>query len=274
MTLPDFTDYDSVFNRCLTVEIAPAADIISKPIERAAPLWAPFWYEGEISVLFSETNVGKSIVSVQIAHDISRGHCSVTDTAMEAQKVLYFDYELSERQFKSRYGGACFGAGFYRAAPRQEHLGELDIDKAFNDIIKAMRSGYKAIIVDNITFLSDAIKDASHSLRMMKTLKANTARYGCSLLLIAHTPKRAQNRIITKADISGSSNILNFADSAFALGRSYLDPAFRYLKQIKVRENTFEYTEDAVLVGIFDKTDGFLQFKPVAVQSEYLHIEK
>lgn len=53
------------------------------PTPRA--LWDSFWYEGELSCLFADSNVGKSILAVQIADRIAR-----TDD------VLYLDFELSE----------------------------------------------------------------------------------------------------------------------------------------------------------------------------------
>mgnify|MGYP000178927626 CR=1 FL=1 len=59
------------------------------PTPRA--LWDSFWYEGELSCLFADSNVGKSILAVQIADRIAR-----TDN------VLYLDFELSEKQFQLR----------------------------------------------------------------------------------------------------------------------------------------------------------------------------
>ena len=62
------------------------------PTPRA--LWNSFGYEGELSCVFADSNVGKSILAVQIADRIAR-----TDN------VLYLDLELSEKQFQLRYTG-------------------------------------------------------------------------------------------------------------------------------------------------------------------------
>jgi hypothetical protein len=47
--------------------------------------------------LFADTNVGKSILAVQVADQISRG--TYVDgrlkTESDAQKVVYFDFELT-----------------------------------------------------------------------------------------------------------------------------------------------------------------------------------
>ena len=54
-----------------------------KPTPRS--LWDCFWYEGELSCLFADSNVGKSILAVQIA-----------DRIAQTDNVLYLDFELSE----------------------------------------------------------------------------------------------------------------------------------------------------------------------------------
>ena len=53
-------------------------------------LWLTLWYEGEVCCLFSDSNLGKSIYAVQIATSIA-----------EKQRVLYFDFELSDQRFSS-----------------------------------------------------------------------------------------------------------------------------------------------------------------------------
>ena len=56
------------------------------------PLWLTLWYQGEVCCLFADSNLGKSIYAVQIAAAIA-----------EERKVLYFDFELSDKQFQLRY---------------------------------------------------------------------------------------------------------------------------------------------------------------------------
>ena len=74
----------------------------NKPIPEM--LFGEFWHEGEISILFSDSNLGKSILSVQIADSISKGQ-QIPGFRLEAKKqpVLYFDFELSAKQFEVRY---------------------------------------------------------------------------------------------------------------------------------------------------------------------------
>lgn len=266
--------YKSVFNTCKALDIKTAAETLGIPTPDVTPLWPPFWYEGEISVLFAESNAGKSILAMQIARDIAAGGNSVVESDVEPRRVLYIDYELRDSQYQSRYKGAKMPPLLHRATPSANAYTDLDAETAFGDIIAAIASGYKTVIIDNMTFVCERISDPGKTLALMKRLKEAASDYGCSLLLICHTPKRNPRMPLSKADIAGSTNIVNFADSAFAIGQSYLDPSMRYLKQIKVREGSFEFHTGNVLVGTFKTVDNFLTFIPAATQDENLHLQK
>jgi F0F1-type ATP synthase epsilon subunit len=56
------------------------------------PLFLELWYQGEVSCLFSDSNLGKSLYAVQFAEIIAKNH-----------SILYLDCELSEKQFQLRY---------------------------------------------------------------------------------------------------------------------------------------------------------------------------
>ena len=98
-----YMKYKSVFTYNQTVECRRANEILRASKEIVRPLWSPFWNDKEISVLFSETNVGKSILATQIANDIARGVNSINGQTTRMRKVVYFDYELSDLQFRDRY---------------------------------------------------------------------------------------------------------------------------------------------------------------------------
>lgn len=62
------------------------------------------FFENETTILFGETNSGKSIAAVQFADCISRGAgFGPLENTAGAQKVVYFDFELTKRQFSVRY---------------------------------------------------------------------------------------------------------------------------------------------------------------------------
>jgi RecA-family ATPase len=74
--------------------------------QRAIPkmLFGKFWYETELCILFADSNLGKSILAVQIANAISTGIATEPFTCeADMQPVLYCDFELTEKQFEARY---------------------------------------------------------------------------------------------------------------------------------------------------------------------------
>ena len=100
-------------------------------------------------------------------------------------------------------------------------------------------------------------------------------RYGVSLLVLAHTPKRDMHRSITGNDLQGSKSLLNFADSAFAIGLSRRDPSLRYIKQIKQRNCEQKYGADNVIVARLTTDEpvaGFLRMQFERFDHEEEHV--
>src|SRR5882672_5455811 len=63
-------------------------------------LFGEFWHQGELCMLFADTNVGKSVLAVQIGNSIAHGK-PIAPFALRAKpsKVLYIDFELTAKQF-------------------------------------------------------------------------------------------------------------------------------------------------------------------------------
>jgi AAA domain/Winged helix-turn-helix DNA-binding len=245
-------------------------------------LFGEFWYEGEICVLFADTNVGKSILAVQIADSIGKGE-KLGSFALEAegQKILYFDFELSEKQFEPRYSVRDgeystnhfrFSDNFFRAAINpdgdfkdEEHL-KLSLEE------EIVNQNAKIVIVDNITYLSSENEKAKDALPLMKRLKALKLKYGLSMLVLAHTPKRNMSNPITPNDLQGSKMIMNFCDSSIAIGKSCQGENLRYLKQMKERNIQKIYGDENVCVAQLTKPDNFLGFEFLGFSREREHL--
>jgi RecA-family ATPase len=252
----------------------------NNPIPRM--LFGELWYEKEICILFSDTNLGKSILSVQIANSISKGISNANlINQCEAQKVLYLDFELTAKQFENRYSEEfqnhyVFNENFLRS--------ELDLEKIRNDnsdfeeeLLKSLESEItfndaKVVIVDNITYLKNETEKAKDALRLMKILNAIKKKLGISILVLAHTPKRDASKPITKNDVSGSKNIMNFCDSSFAIGESFSNNEYRYIKQIKERNTPKIYHSDNVIIYRIAKINSFLQFEFIEYDIESEHL--
>jgi archaellum biogenesis ATPase FlaH len=253
-------------------------------------LFGEFWHEGEICILFSDSNLGKSILSVQIADSISKGQ-QITGFKLEAKKqpVLYFDFELSPKQFEVRYSiknealkvfeqHYCFDDNFKRIEinPEAEIPTESTFENYLNQSLEQsiIETGSKILIIDNITYLKNETERAKDALPLMKHLKALKSKYGLSILALAHTPKRDLSRPITQNDLQGSKMLYNFIDSCFAIGQSNIDKNLRYIKQIKARNTQMFYDTENVIICQIEKPFNFLAFEFIEFGAERDHLKQ
>jgi hypothetical protein len=142
----------------------------------------------------------------------------------------------------------------------------FDLERAIN------QTNAKILIIDNLTYLRNETEQAKDALPLMKHLKALKNKYGLSILALAHTPKRDMGQPITRNDLQGSKMLMNFCDSAFAVGESHADKNLRYLKQIKQRNTEQVYGADNVCLCSINKPHNFLQFEFVSYGREWEHL--
>jgi hypothetical protein len=262
-------------------------DARQRPIPKM--LFGEFWFEGEICILFADTNVGKSILAVQIADSISKGvKISSIPLETEAQKVIYFDFELSDKQFEARYAQKFgneeyfsnhyqFNENFFRAEINPNANIEHGFD-SFEDYLNfslkytIATTGAKVLVIDNLTYLKNETEKAKDALPLMKYLKELKSRFELSIMVLAHTPKRDMSKPITRNDLQGSKMLINFCDSSFAIGESVKDKGLRYLKQIKVRNAEIKFDTDNVYLCQIQKPSNFLHFEFLGFEKECEHL--
>lgn len=257
------------------------AEASARPIPKM--LFSEFWYEGEICILFADTNVGKSILAVQIADSISRG-VAVAGFHVEAtaQTVLYFDFEISDKQFEGRYSQNysqhySFDNRLFRIEiSRDATYADTDLETYLCAEIErvTIETGAKVLIIDNLTFLRSDSERAKDAAPLMKQLKALQRTHGVSVLVLAHTPKRDTSKPITINDLAGSKMLGNFCDSAFAIGASATDKSIRYLKQIKQRNGESVYDSENVAVCELSKPTNFLGFTFLRTGNELEYLKQ
>ncbi|WP_339706272.1 AAA family ATPase [Algoriphagus aquimarinus] len=252
-----------------------------KPIPKK--IFDEFWYEGELCILFADTNVGKSILAVQIANSISKGE-TIDDLVVEIQKqpVLYYDFELTEKQFENRYSRDYsnhyeWDENFKRVQlnPSADIPTPFTFDSFLSVAIEKaiVTHGIKVIILDNLTYLTSNGGNAREALATMKNLNKWKIKYGLSILVLAHTPKRNPTKPITSNDLLGSKNLMNFCDSAFTIGQSNRDNNLKYLKQIKQRNSSQIFSSENVWICEIVKPESFLKFQFVEYGSEAEHLK-
>lgn len=281
VSIPESTDPTQIKDFLV---VKPANQWIDEAKRRPIPsmLFSELWHEGELCILFSSTGLGKSVLAVQIGNSISSGsRISGFKNETPAQTVLYFDFELSDKQFEQRYSKKygnhyLFDENFIRIelnpdADKPEKQTEEEylinsIERCIDD------TGTKILIFDNLTYLRSDTEKAKDALPLMKKLKTLKKKYDLSILALAHTPKRDASKPITKNDLSGSIMLMNFCDSSFAIGASTLDSNVRYIKQIKERFTENLYGENNIIVCQIEKPGNFLQFAHIGFgkESDYL----
>ena len=247
-------------------------------------LFGEFWFEGELCILFADTNLGKSILAVQIGNSISKGE-QIRGFKLETPKqpILYFDFELSDKQFENRYSIKFeqhynFDNNFIRVEINPDAT--IPEAQTFEDYLNyslersITETGAKVLIIDNLTYLKNETEKAKDALPLMKHLKALKNKYGLSILALAHTPKRDLSKPITRNDLQGSKMLINFCDSSFSIGESHSDKNLRYLKQIKQRNTEQIYDAENVCVCQIDKPLNFLLFEFVSFGKEWEHLKQ
>jgi len=247
-------------------------------------LFGEFWFEGELCILFADTNLGKSILAVQIGNSISKGE-QIRGFKLETPKqpILYFDFELSDKQFENRYSIKFeqhynFDNNFIRVEINPDAV--IPEAQTFEDYLNhslersITETGAKVLIIDNLTYLKNETEKAKDALPLMKHLKALKNKYGLSILALAHTPKRDLSKPITRNDLQGSKMLINFCDSSFSIGESHSDKNLRYLKQIKQRNTEQIYDAENVCVCQIDKPLNFLLFEFVNFGKEWEHLKQ
>jgi KaiC/GvpD/RAD55 family RecA-like ATPase len=234
-------------------------------------LYGEFWFEHEIGCLFADSNVGKSILAIQIAEDIAK----------TGEIVLYFDFELSEKQFQLRFTdeqGSLhhFPSTLYRVQPDMNLI--ASIDEPFEDALMrnienvAVETKARILIIDNISILCMQMEKGEDSAALVQRLRTLKNKYGFSILIIAHTPKRNMSMPITQNDLAGSKKLFNFIDSCFAIGLSAQGGNMRYVKQVKVRNCEMRYGGDNVMVCHIEKVGTMVQFINMGTAPEHDHL--
>lgn len=246
------------------------------------PLGSDLWRQGEILILFADTGVGKTILALQHAEQLARGLNIFDDdkTTLDSKKVGFWDFEMTPQILYNRY---CDGWG--NRYQFSDNITRIDINPNFlaemteehdNIIIDEIAQivdllALDVIIIDNITWLkSEANQDQKVAINLMRALWKLRRKKKISIMVVAHTPKRNRYAPLENADVSGSKNITNFADTVVGIGQ-VADTERVYVKHTKHRniEGAKAYNNQRVLVCEKEKTmNGFLRLVPKGESSE------
>lgn len=256
------------------IKVKTGREVLSPATEdvgEARQVFGHFLYEGEIGILFGDSNAGKSILANEIAFFACDGTCAWDDAMLSPHiPTMYVDMEMTQKQYAQRYSGA---EGYI---PSTYSRVEVDASSADDGaiftalrtkIIQMQSAGVNApkfIIIDNITNGFGSIFSAAKMRRLIADLKTLKARFGLTFLLVAHCPKRKKFTPIEQDSLGGSKMLLNFVDSAFAVANTIHDERVKYIKQIKVRVG--EKRQDVMLAQLVDEP--YLRLKFMGYDTE------
>lgn len=214
------------------------------------------WVSGDVTFLYAYTNMGKSILAVQLADEAGRkGH-----------NVLYCDFEMDARAFADRYTDEHTGEHAYlhfKRLKRNLHgVDTKDINETelLRGISASMHKfGATVLIVDNLSYICADLEKGKEASDFLHRLQDMSQTNGWSVLVVAHTPKRDRVRELKLSDLSGSQNLGNFCDAAVAIG-AVRGTDEVYIKQTKSRRK-YVLTEDNVMVCHIVKDGAMLKFQ-------------
>jgi hypothetical protein len=262
----------------------------ARNLPRIDKLLGDIWMKGELHFLFSDTGLGKSIYAVSIADCLSKGmDFMLLKNECPEQRVLYYDFELSDKQFRRRYTNEydysdeyIFSDNFYIDSINFAELMKISNQMGFEDVLFGkIRNDIEYIqpdvmILDNLTFLSmQTTQKTEIALETMRWLTDIKKQYELSILVLAHTPKIDFATPLSINSMAGSKQLVNFADSVSAIGRSKQGKNIRYIKQVKPsRSSELVYDTDNVITCEIVKKGNFLTYEFVDFDSEYQHIRQ
>lgn len=234
------------------------------------PLFGNLWQTGQIAFLVGDTGVGKSILAINIANAVTKALAINEKFPVEAElkKILYYDFELSDKQFEKRFSNEIFSEDFYRIIVNPKCI---DCNFTF-ECIKAdlLETGANIIIIDNISALSlKPTADADAAIGIMRSLKQLQNEGNISILILAHVPKISSCEPLHINHLAGSKSLSNFADSVFFIAKSKEDKDYRYIKQVKSRDS--EELEGVAVFKII-KNESLLSFEYVKMSKEEEHL--
>lgn len=216
--------------------------------------------------MFADSGIGKSILATQIAYEIAKGKSECTEVEMPPQAVLYFDFELSDRQLARRYKNAKFPKNLVRCTISDNVDSEefsMNVIEGIKD--KLLDTKAKIMILDNLSYLSTQTAEAEYAGVIMDGLTRLKRELKISIMVIAHTPKIEEWKPLSKTNMAGSKILSNFADGVFAIGRTR--NGGRYLKLLKTRMVS-EPDEKSLLPYFNIISEPYLHFEKVGDETE------
>lgn len=232
---------------------------LSKVLEEELPpikkLVGDLIYSEEQTIIFGGTGLGKSILAMQIAHSISNGkdldlvNGISFENECEPITVIYYDFELSQRQIQRRLKSSIDNTNLYWANIERGEVLEVEPKKMFEQLkAGAEYAKAKCIIIDNISAISKDLEKGENAKAFMGELWKLARDEEYTIIVLSHIPKIKDFEAISVNHIKGSSTIGQLSDNLIGIGKVNCDNDSEvYIKQIKVRNSAKKFGSSNVI---------------------------
>lgn len=239
---------------------------VGKSMPNPKVLFKHILVEHETTILFGDTGLGKSTLSVQIAMDV----------AALGYKVLYVNFELSQKQLANRMCEVKIPDTLFIANIDYSLMHDVtDQSQILGEIEKmALKYETTVVIIDNLTNLCINSKEGKEAGNIMLQLISLRMTHDWTMLILAHVPKRKASDPLTLNDVAGSKLISNSVDNVIGLNKSKNGNDKRYIIQLKYRSGDIELDSKHVQELTMVKDDGFLHFEFGDFDEERKHLPR
>lgn len=222
--------------------------------------------EHETTILFGDTGLGKSTLSMQMAIEIAK----------TGKKVLYVNFELSQQQFSKKYPGIEIPKTLYVANIDYTRMHDVTDQSFILAEIEKLALEYETnvIIIDNLTNLCINSKEGGEAGNVMLRLISLRMTHDWTMLILAHVPKRKAGDPLSINDLAGSKILSNLADNVVGLNKSKLGKEKRYLIQLKYRSMPIELDYKNVQELTLMMSEGYLHFEYGGYDEERVHLPR
>ncbi len=222
--------------------------------------------EHEVTFLFGDTGLGKSILAMQMACLMAR----------LGKRVLYVNFELSQQQLAQRYPNYQFPDTFYIANIDYTKMHDVTEQSLILDEIQrlALELDIEVVIIDNFTNLCINSKEGSEAGNIMLQLMSLRMTHNWTMVILAHVPKRKPGDPLTLNDLAGSKILSNIADNVIGLNKSKKDKDMRYIIQLKYRSFPIELDYKNVQELQLTTSDNWLHFEYGDYDEERAHLPR
>lgn len=236
--------------------------------------------EPGIGVIVGKSNIGKTILAIQLMNHISTGTKVFDILTTQKNKVMIIDCEMTDRQIANRYRYSDgdyynFSQDLLRAKLKINILEKDFLATLINSIrISVKDNDVSFILIDNLMSIIYDLNKPALVLEFMLGIKKLQEDTSISILLIAHPRKGIDlTEKMDLEDVYGSSYIGNFLDYAIGLRKSKLNPSEILLKLLKTRMDVNSFNEENIIVLGLGNKMGVPMFEFIRYDAEDVHLK-